>query len=36
MHTFIRILEKDNKNLPCFITGAESDPLLLANMLPHA
>jgi hypothetical protein len=30
MHIFIRILLKDNTNLPWFITGAEIDPLLLA------
>jgi hypothetical protein len=34
MHTFIRILYKNNTNLPWFITGAEIDPVLLANM-PH-
>jgi hypothetical protein len=32
MHTFTRILLKDNTNLLWFITGAEIDPLLLANM----
>jgi hypothetical protein len=29
MHTFIRILLKDNTNFPCFITGVESDHFCL-------
>jgi hypothetical protein len=32
MHTFIRLLQKDNTNLTCFRQGAESGPLLLADM----